>query len=128
MTAHGAVLHLTDAFYLIMGEHPRVGDDSHLPTPGAFMRMVSRIYALTSPLPWPKGGVPTSAAVDQEKNGTPPGDFEKDVACLKEAMASFRERNAQTMPPHIYFGDLSQAEWGRWGYRHMDHHLRQFGT
>ena len=23
--------------------------------------------------------------------------------------------------------ELTEAEWGRWGYRHMDHHLRQFG-
>jgi len=29
---------------------------------------------------------------------------------------------------HPLFGRLTTAEWGRWGYRHMDHHLRQFGV
>ena len=28
---------------------------------------------------------------------------------------------------HPIFGTMSKTEWGRWGYRHVDHHLRQFG-
>jgi len=30
--------------------------------------------------------------------------------------------------PHPYFGDLNSAQWGRTNYKHMDHHLRQFGV
>ena len=30
--------------------------------------------------------------------------------------------------PHPYFGDLNTAQWGRANYKHMDHHLRQFGV
>ena len=30
--------------------------------------------------------------------------------------------------PHPIFGQLSEWEWFCWGYRHMDHHLRQFGA
>ena len=29
---------------------------------------------------------------------------------------------------HPIFGDLTLGEWGRWGYRHMDHHVTQFGV
>lgn len=29
--------------------------------------------------------------------------------------------------PHPYFGDLNTPQWGRAGYKHVDHHLRQFG-
>lgn len=29
--------------------------------------------------------------------------------------------------PHPYFGDLNTNQWGIFGYKHMDHHLRQFG-
>jgi hypothetical protein len=29
---------------------------------------------------------------------------------------------------HSFFGRLSRTEWLRWGYLHMDHHLRQFGV
>jgi hypothetical protein len=30
--------------------------------------------------------------------------------------------------PHPYFGDLSTQQWGLANYKHMDHHLRQFGV
>ena len=30
--------------------------------------------------------------------------------------------------PHPIFGALSRAAWLRWGYLHVDHHLRQFGV
>ena len=91
------------------------------------MQFISRLYALVFPLPWPKS-VPTAAAADQNRDGTPPGDFHQDVASLKAAMERFRDRNARDMPSHVYFGRMSRGEWGRWGYRHMDHHLRQFGV
>lgn len=29
--------------------------------------------------------------------------------------------------PHPYFGDLNTRQWGIAGYKHVDHHLRQFG-
>jgi hypothetical protein len=29
---------------------------------------------------------------------------------------------------HPFLGKLSRAEWLRWAYLHMDHHLRQFGV
>lgn len=30
--------------------------------------------------------------------------------------------------PHPYFGDLNTKQWGLAGYKHVDHHLRQFGV
>jgi hypothetical protein len=29
---------------------------------------------------------------------------------------------------HPIFGAMSAGDWLRWGYLHMDHHLRQFGA
>jgi len=31
-------------------------------------------------------------------------------------------------PSHPILGGMSDAAWLRWGYLHMDHHLRQFGA
>jgi hypothetical protein len=90
-------------------------------------RTIGRVYGLTLPLPWPKG-VPTSPDADQEKRGSPPLDFEADVEALRRAMQDFRDRDGGDMVPHIAFGQLTRGEWGRWGYRHVDHHLRQFGA
>jgi Protein of unknown function (DUF1569) len=33
-----------------------------------------------------------------------------------------------TRHPHPFFGELKQAEWGTGMYKHLDHHLRQFGV
>ena len=33
-----------------------------------------------------------------------------------------------TKHPHSFFGHLTPAEWGIAQYKHLDHHLRQFGA
>jgi hypothetical protein len=30
--------------------------------------------------------------------------------------------------PHSFFGRLTPEEWSAWMYKHLDHHLRQFGV
>lgn len=30
--------------------------------------------------------------------------------------------------PHPFFGELSAEEWGAFQWKHLDHHLRQFGA
>jgi hypothetical protein len=32
-----------------------------------------------------------------------------------------------TTHPHPFFGPLTPEEWGAFEYKHLDHHLRQFG-
>ena len=29
--------------------------------------------------------------------------------------------------PHVFFGKLTNEQWGRHFYKHIDHHLKQFG-
>jgi len=33
-----------------------------------------------------------------------------------------------TTHPHSFFGRLTPQEWSAWMYKHLDHHLRQFGA
>lgn len=33
-----------------------------------------------------------------------------------------------TRHPHSFFGHLTPREWAELGYKHLDHHLRQFGA
>jgi len=33
-----------------------------------------------------------------------------------------------TTAPHSFFGPLTPAQWGIGTYKHLDHHLRQFGV
>lgn len=33
-----------------------------------------------------------------------------------------------TKQPHCFFGQMTPVEWATLGYKHLDHHLRQFGV
>jgi hypothetical protein len=66
--------------------------------------------------------------VDAKRGGTRPGDFVQDMQRLMDVRARFAER-LPTLEgaSHPFFGPMSARLWGRWGWRHEDHHLRQFG-
>jgi len=123
MTSHQMICHLNDSFKSVIGERDLSGDKSNLLT-----RTVVRWLALYAPLKWPHG-VPTMAENDQEQGGTPPEDFKRDV----DALASMIERVTSPQKDfqwrrHPLFAEISQRDWMRWGYLHVDHHLRQFGV
>lgn len=122
MTPHQAVCHLTDSFWAATGE--RVVS----PTGNVLHRTVVKWIALETSLPWPKG-VKTRPEVDQEIGGTKPADFARDVDQLRATIERFTSsRRGFEWAPHPIFGAMTDAEWLRWGYLHMDHHLRQFGA
>ena len=56
-------------------------------------------------------------------------DFQREREQLKLKVQQFHQGGeAQcTRHPHPFFGGLSPQEWGRGMYKHLDHHLRQFG-
>jgi hypothetical protein len=114
------VCHTTDSFRGALGEI--AADKVKIPVP----RGVMKWFALRAPMRWPKG-VPTVPELDQAKGrGTQPGDFAADRACLLGEMKRFSESRGPWRE-HPFFGPMSQGDWMRWGYLHMDHHLRQFG-
>jgi hypothetical protein len=71
-----------------------------------------------------------NAPTDAENKIVDPRDFERERARL----TSIVERFAGLGPAgvdgvvHSFFGRLTGDEWGRLMYKHIDHHLRQFGA
>jgi hypothetical protein len=57
-------------------------------------------------------------------------DFLREQQQLKRKVRQFHEGGeAQcTRHPHPFFGALTPQEWSRGMYKHLDHHLRQFGA
>ena len=123
MTAPQMICHLTDAFRGIMGERPSPSPAAAFPR---WKQRLIKLVAIHSPLPWPHG-TPTLPHIDSERGGTRPRAFDADVAELVQAFERFAAGHG-TRGPHFAFGPLSAEEWARWGYRHVDHHLRQFGV
>jgi len=57
-------------------------------------------------------------------------DFPREQEQLKQKVRQFHEGGEAkcTRQPHPFFGSLTAQEWSRGMYKHLDHHLRQFGA
>jgi hypothetical protein len=59
---------------------------------------------------------------------------EPDLAAGRERLFGLIDRFAAggaagcTTHPHAFFGKLTPDEWAELMYKHLDHHLRQFGV
>jgi hypothetical protein len=56
-------------------------------------------------------------------------EFDEERAHLIRLLQSYVERGPEALPPeHPFFGAMSPSDWGVLQWKHMDHHLRQFGA
>ncbi len=57
-------------------------------------------------------------------------EFEKEKAELLSLVKRFHEGGEKkaTTHPHSFFGHLTPKEWGTSQWKHLDHHLSQFGA
>jgi hypothetical protein len=56
-------------------------------------------------------------------------DFETEKQELEAMLASFHKKKGQTeWKPHPIFGKFTAEQWGKMQYKHLDHHLKQFGV
>jgi hypothetical protein len=57
-------------------------------------------------------------------------DLDATRARLTELLAVFHDRGEQGLNGnvHPFFGPLTGKQWGETQYKHVDHHLRQFGV
>ncbi len=73
--------------------------------------------------PWRKN-LPTAPALKAREEK----DFETEFAKLKQLVVECHDlKTRETWNPHPLFGTLTHEQWGKMEYKHLDHHLRQFG-
>lgn len=122
MSARQMVCHLADGFRLYMSL--KTARPVAVPYPRIFLKWA----ALWAPIPWPKG-YKTAPELDQQSGGTPPAVFDADLRELQNLVDRFtRQPRDFQWQPHPHFGRMSDAEWMRLAYLHMDYHLGQFGA
>jgi Protein of unknown function (DUF1569) len=116
LTAPRLLCHLSDQLRVSLGEAPMVRRDT------ALTRTLLKWLVIYSPIKAPPGKVQTSP----EMLTTPPGNWQSDL----ERTESLIQRLAitSTTAAHPKFGPLSHDGWGRLTWKHLDHHLRQFGV
>ena len=118
MTAHEMLCHLNDSFAGVLGERPISSVETWT------TRTIIKYIALHTNLAWPKG-TKTRPEVDQTIGGTKPTHFDRDREQTIAHLRRFALPDTRCVP-HPFFGALTREEWMIWGYRHTNHHLRQF--
>ena len=120
MSAHQMLCHLRDSYCVALGE--KIAS----PATGPLQRTLAKWVALWAPVRWMQG-YPTRPEIEQGKGGLIPTDFAADQKALQMVLTCFCHKLRELCAPHPVFGPMKAHEWGRWGYLHADHHLRQFG-
>jgi hypothetical protein len=121
MNSGQALCHLSDQFRGMFGET----ETTHL---GNFMMKTVVRFLAVHVIAVPKN-VKTLPEYDQEKKGTQPTDFDSDRATLISYIERFAYAPADhKWPAHGAFGALSRREWDKLAYKHINHHLKQFGA
>lgn len=55
--------------------------------------------------------------------------FEEEKTRLLNVISEFHKKDLNLhWPDHPFFGHFTTEQWGKMQYKHMDHHLRQFGV
>jgi hypothetical protein len=109
--------HLTDALLMALGDLPV------RPRPGV-LRFAPVRHAIIHWLPFPRSAPTAPELITRRAN-----DCALETAEVKALMERFAQRaGAREWAEHPAFGRLSERDWGVLVYRHMDHHLRQFGV
>lgn len=123
MSAHQMICHLADGYRLYLGE--KKAEPVSFPVPKWLMGAI----AIYMPMPWPHG-IKTMPELDQQGGGgTPPEDFARDTNELRRLIERFTNAPKDyRWPEHPSLGKFSYSGWMRLGWRHSDHHLRQFGA
>ena len=71
---------------------------------------------------------PRDARTHPQYEQREPRDFERETARLLVQLTAFRATEQESPVRHPIFGVLSHEERGWAAYKHLDHHLRQFGV
>jgi hypothetical protein len=115
LTAPRMLCHLADQLRISLGDLPVQRVDT-LPR-----RTLLKWLVVYSPLRPPPGKIETAP----EMLTTAPTTWEEDMAQVESLVA--RLAATPTTGVHPSFGPLSHGGWGRLEWKHLDHHLRQFG-
>jgi hypothetical protein len=102
-----------------------LGEISHRQEGASFLRSKLGKWLLFSNIPWPKGAE-TPSEMNVELASYSLTDFETRKRELMNYLEKVRQQ--KHLRAHPFFGELSRKEWGRLIYKHLDHHLKQFGS
>lgn len=119
MSLEQMLAHCTVQLQMALGEKPAT-----IQGPSIMRSKLGR-WILLSKLPWPRGSL-----TPKEMNMVKQEVLASEIEAKKGELLDYLERakREEQLRAHPFFGNLSRQEWSRLIYKHLDHHLRQFGV
>jgi hypothetical protein len=114
-TAPKMVCHLADSLRVGLGDLPAKRVDTIL------SRTLIKWLVVYSPVQPPPGKIQTAP----EMLTSGPTTWVEDLTTVEALIG--RMASTPTTVTHPFFGPLDHEGWGRLTWKHLDHHLRQFG-
>ena len=94
--------------------------------PNPIFKLMGKFFrkSLYNDKPWRKN-LPTTKKIKVVEDK----DFETEKEKLVNLVNDFhQEKERKNWDPHPVFGSFTPEQWGQMQYKHLDHHLRQFGV
>ena len=94
--------------------------------PSPLLKFMSQFFkkSLYNDQPW-RQGLPTAKGLKVVE----PKNFTEEKNILIGLVNDFhQEKDKKEWDPHPAFGSFTSEQWGQMQYKHLDHHLRQFGV
>jgi hypothetical protein len=103
----------------------RIAFGTHQPKGSFLLRLIGPLFKskLWDDKPY-KNSLPTDPTFIMTGNTK---DFEKEKVSLLNLINSFTEKNLIS-EQHPVFGKLTKENWSKATWKHLDHHLKQFGV
>lgn len=98
----------------------------HLDKPNPILKFMGPFFkkSLYNDKPW-RQGLPTARGLKVVDDK----DFDEEKKVLIDLINDFhQEKDKKEWDPHPVFGKFTPEQWGQMQYKHLDHHLRQFGV
>ncbi|MFT4969937.1 MAG: hypothetical protein ACI9O4_001689 [Chitinophagales bacterium] len=119
MNLEDMLVHCTTQLKLALGE---ISAESQGPS---IMRTRLGKWVSLSNIPWPRG-IFTPASMNMANNKLVPVNIETEKKALLQYLGQVKVE--EQLQPHPFFGNFTRQEWARMVYKHLDHHLKQFGV
>lgn len=108
--------HTADVMRIALGDLPS------RPTHSFMSRTIGKFMVVNTGLQAPRGKIETAP----EMMTSEPNSWDADLAACAELAERVGRGSARSV--HPAFGPLSPDEWGRMCWKHLNHHLVQFGV
>lgn len=113
--------HVNDGLRMATGELPVKSRKS-------FLRNAVIRYLIIYVFPFPKSA-PTAPELLARGASTDRAAFNAERAAFAELLAKIGSQGGRVAwPDHPAFGPMTRKDWGAIGYKHVHHHLTQFGV